>query len=103
MPLLKWKSPEGQYRFITCPSTLVSYNLSWNKSLFSHECFPVQTAKTIYESLLGENARVTSLGHIQVSWHYFLCTYVQLMSGERVAINFVLRFPTVVYSVSKEN
>lgn len=65
--------------------------------------FPVQTAKTIYESLLGENASVTSLGHIQVSWHYFLCTYVLLMSDECFAINFAMWFPTVVYSVSKEN
>ena len=63
--------------------------------------FSVQTAKTIYESLLGENASVTSLANIQASWHYllmYLCSIV-----ERFVIKFVLWLFIVVYSVSKEN
>jgi hypothetical protein len=61
----------------------------------------MQTAKTIYESLLGENASVTSLAHIQVRWHYFLMYLCSIL--ERFVINFVLLFPIVVHSVPKKN
>ena len=63
--------------------------------------FSVQTAKTIYESLLGENASITSLAHIQASWHYLLMYLFSIV--ERFVINFGLWFPIIVYSVSKEN
>ena len=61
----------------------------------------MQTAKTIYESLLGENASVTSLANIQASWHYLLMYLFSIV--ERFVINFGLWFPIIVYSVSKEN